>query len=195
MEGGDRGTQRAMSIRYAILGLITEQPMHGYRLKGAFERRMTSFWGLTTGQIYQTLASLERNGLVESHEERVGRRPARRIYSATPAGTRALDEWLHRAPTTRIGRFRDDALLRMMLLRERDRAELSPALARREAAATSLLASVMHMRRRLRRNGDADVRTVFLYGIARHLAADIETIRRSRAAIDRRQHRARDPRA
>ena len=87
-----------MSIKHAVLGLLSEQPMHGYRLKEAFDERVGGLWGLTTGQIYQTLKALERAALLEGRGERVGARPARRIYSLTPQGTRALNAWLDETP-------------------------------------------------------------------------------------------------
>ena len=87
-----------MSIKHAMLGLLSEQPMHGYRLKEAFDERVGGLWGLTTGQIYQTLKALERAALLEGRGERVGARPARRIYSLTPQGTRALNAWLDETP-------------------------------------------------------------------------------------------------
>ena len=61
-----------MSIKYALLGLVGEEPMHGYRLKATFDRRVGGLWKLTTAQIYQTLNALERAGLV-GESRRAGR--------------------------------------------------------------------------------------------------------------------------
>src|SRR3954468_15751329 len=105
-----------MSIKHAVLGVIAEEPMHGYRVKELFDERMTPLWGLTTGQIYQTLTALERAGLVASRGERVGNRPARAIYAITDAGARELRRWL-RDERPRARSFRGELPIRVMLLR------------------------------------------------------------------------------
>jgi len=49
-----------MLLRYAILGLLEGQELHGYRIKSAFEERVGPSWPLNFGQIYQTLKDLRR---------------------------------------------------------------------------------------------------------------------------------------
>jgi DNA-binding PadR family transcriptional regulator len=175
-----------MSIRHAILGLLAEQPMHGYRLKEAFDRRLSPLWGLTTGQVYQSLQALERAGLVASRGERVGRRPARRVYSVTADGRRELDLWLRETPTVWVRPFREEILIRLMLLREPDAAPLWQSLARQEHEVTLLLARVTRMRDELHgaRSG-VDLLATFLDGMTVHLEADIKSLQRFRAEIER----------
>jgi DNA-binding PadR family transcriptional regulator len=178
-----------MSIRYAILGLLAERPLHGYGLKRVFDQRLSPLWGLTTGQIYQSLNALERVGLIEGRSERSTRRPARRVYSVTEAGRRALDRWLAAAPTAWTRPFRDEMLIRLMLLRDTEAAALSESLARQEHEAMLLLARVTRMRDQARaRKLDAaiDLAGVFLCGLAHHLEADIKSLQQFRAEIEAR---------
>jgi len=121
-----------MSTKYAVLGLLAEQPMHGYRLKDAFDERVGGLWGLTTGQIYQTLKQLERDGLLEARGERIGNRPARRIYSVTAHGTHALQAWLDEIPAPWSRPFRAELLIRLLFLRPGDLTRLGRALDREE---------------------------------------------------------------
>jgi DNA-binding PadR family transcriptional regulator len=86
-------------VKYALLGMLREQPDHGYRLKKRFEERMGSLWRLNTGHVYQTLRALTKAGLVaevrsdDDGLERDGLRP-RRVFTLTTRGERTLERWL-----------------------------------------------------------------------------------------------------
>jgi DNA-binding PadR family transcriptional regulator len=175
-----------MSIKHAVLGLIAEQPMHGYRVKEAFDERMTPLWGLTTAQIYQTLGALERAGLVASRGERVGSRPTRRIYSVTDAGARELRRWLRASRSARARSFRGELPIRLMLLRPSGVGELSALLERCEHDAKHLHARVSEFPRPPRaHDAQIDVLGVFLDTMARQLEAELATLRRCREEVAR----------
>ena len=55
---------------YALLALLSEEPKYGLRLQSEFESRTGEVWPLNVGQVYTTLQRLERDGLVETDEER-----------------------------------------------------------------------------------------------------------------------------
>ena len=77
----------------AILGLVIEQPRHGYEIEQVInERGMRNWTEVGFSSIYYLLKKLEGSGLVESHLEQVGPGPARKVYSATAAGRQALHE-------------------------------------------------------------------------------------------------------
>lgn len=102
-----------MSIKYAILGLLAEAPNHGYAVHAAFEERLSDFWELNYGQVYQILTVLEREGLISGRDERVGKRPPRKVYSATPRGHTALRNWLL-GSSDRRRPFRDEFYVRFL---------------------------------------------------------------------------------
>jgi len=87
-------TIRSSVLKYALLALVAQRPRHGYDLKAAFERAMGGTWPLNIGQIYTTLARLERDGLVESEIVEQDARPDRKVYQVTERGTKELDRWL-----------------------------------------------------------------------------------------------------
>ena len=62
-----------MSVRHALLALLSEGPKYGLQLREEFEARTGEVWPLNVGQVYTTLQRLERDGLVESDERRRGR--------------------------------------------------------------------------------------------------------------------------
>ena len=53
-----------MSVRNAILGLLAQQPRHGYELRAAFEALVGGgeLWDVKPSQIYTTLSRLEAAG-------------------------------------------------------------------------------------------------------------------------------------
>jgi DNA-binding PadR family transcriptional regulator len=79
-----------------VLAMLAKEPSHGYHL-GARLRHALGPLGdeLNAGQIYVTLARLERAGLVVS-EQAVGLvdRPDRKVYALTSAGHQVVAEWL-----------------------------------------------------------------------------------------------------
>ena len=81
-----------MSLRFAVLGLLAEQPLHGYQVKQIFEDLLGGTWEVNIGQVYQTIQRLERDGLVRASGDRGDR--GRQAYDVTDAGRDALAEWL-----------------------------------------------------------------------------------------------------
>ncbi len=57
-----------MSIRHALLALLSEGPKYGLRLREEFEARTGEVWPLNVGQVYTTLQRLERDGFVQSDD-------------------------------------------------------------------------------------------------------------------------------
>jgi len=84
-----------MSVRYAVLGLISQKPRHGYETRMAFEALIGGEnWEVKPAQIYTTLERLEEAGWVErSSDLGEGEEPSRRVYRITLPGEAALGEW------------------------------------------------------------------------------------------------------
>ena len=57
-----------MSVRHAVLALLSEGPKYGLQLRHEFEARTGEVWPLNVGQVYTTLQRLERDGLVEFND-------------------------------------------------------------------------------------------------------------------------------
>jgi DNA-binding PadR family transcriptional regulator len=99
-----------MSIKYALLSLLDHQPHHGYQLKTAVEGWLGQSWPLNIGQVYTTLARLERDGLVAAGEVDA---QGRQTYQITPAGRAALADWFA-TPVPRDGLVRDELLVKLV---------------------------------------------------------------------------------
>ena len=108
-----------MILRYAILGLLDGEELHGYRIKSEFEEQVGSFWSPNYGQIYQTLKDLRARSLVEARFDRGTGHVGRWVYTITAKGRRALDTWLRRAPR-RPQAIRDEIFIRLLVLDRKD---------------------------------------------------------------------------
>jgi DNA-binding PadR family transcriptional regulator len=83
-----------MTVSYALLGLLEETDRHGYDLKQSYDRRFGGSRPLRFGQVYRTLAQLQRDGLVEIVGVEPGAGPDRKRYSITAEGVTDLEQWL-----------------------------------------------------------------------------------------------------
>jgi len=72
----------------AILGLIAEQPRHGYEIEQVIEARGMRDWTeIGFSSIYYLLNKLEKAGLIESQlQQPEGKGPARKVYQITSHG-------------------------------------------------------------------------------------------------------------
>jgi DNA-binding PadR family transcriptional regulator len=100
-----------VSVRNALLALLTEGPKYGFQLRQEFEARTGEVWPLNVGQVYSTLQRLERDGLVSSDDEDEG---SQKRYAITTAGTSELTEWL-RTPSADAQPPRDDLLIKVLV--------------------------------------------------------------------------------
>lgn len=83
-----------MSLKHALLGLLSYQPMTGYELKQFFDSSVQHFWNAELSQIYPTLKALEEGGLVDRHMEVQENRPNRKVYEITTSGRDELARWV-----------------------------------------------------------------------------------------------------
>jgi DNA-binding PadR family transcriptional regulator len=101
-----------MSVRHALLALLTEGPKYGLQLRQEFESRTGEVWPLNVGQVYLTLQRLERDELIESDGgEREG---PQKTFRITPAGGDELAAWL-RTPPDLASPPRDELVIKVLV--------------------------------------------------------------------------------
>src|ERR1700730_18600187 len=92
------GHGEVVSVRHALLALLSEGPKYGLQLRHEFEARTGEVWPLNVGQVYTTLQRLERDGLIES-EGGTNDGP-QKTFRITSAGAEELRTWLSTPPDT-----------------------------------------------------------------------------------------------
>jgi DNA-binding PadR family transcriptional regulator len=104
-----------MTVRNALLGLLSQRPRHGYELHAAFEAIVggEQSWDLKPAQVYTTLTRLQEAGLVQVDGQEQEGGPEKRIYSITPAGKDELCAWF--ATPVDAGHQRDEFFVKLML--------------------------------------------------------------------------------
>ncbi len=135
-----------MSVRQGLLALLAEEPMYGARLRTEFEARTGGTWPLNVGQVYTTLARLERDGLVEA----VGGADdeGRIAYRLTDAGREATASWWL-TPVDRDSTPRDELVIKLAL------AVTSPGVDVPRVVQTQRTATLRHLRDLTRLKGRA----------------------------------------
>lgn len=102
--GGGRGSRMFDSgaLRLVVLGLIAEQPRHGYDIIKALEARFQGTYSPSPGAIYPMLQMLEEADLVSSEMQ-----GNKKLFSITGEGRAYLEE--NRADLDRINAQLDEA--------------------------------------------------------------------------------------
>ncbi|MFW5473481.1 PadR family transcriptional regulator [Knoellia sp. CPCC 206450] len=101
-----------MSVKQGLLALLAQAPMYGAQLRVEFEERTGGTWPLNVGQVYTTLARLERDGLVEPTGEADAE--GRISYRLTEAGSAEVGTWWT-TPVDRDNTPRDELTIKLAL--------------------------------------------------------------------------------
>jgi DNA-binding PadR family transcriptional regulator len=101
-----------VSVRHALLALLSEGPKYGLQLREEFEARTGEVWPLNVGQVYTTLQRLERDGLVESDD--AGEDGPQKGFRITADGEQELAGWL-RTPPELASPPRDELVIKVLV--------------------------------------------------------------------------------
>lgn len=85
--GGEGRVFGRGDIKYVLLELLQERPMHGYEMIKALEERSGGFYTPSPGSVYPTLQMLEEGGYVTVSEVE-----GKKVYTITDAGRNLLAE-------------------------------------------------------------------------------------------------------
>ncbi|MDA0815325.1 MAG: PadR family transcriptional regulator [Chloroflexi bacterium] len=114
---------------YAVLGLLAVEPGHGYEVNRRWqESPLADLLPVEQSVLYGYLRTLERRGLLDWEEHRIGNRPPRKVFELSEEGWEYLRPWL-RSPVERMREVRLDLLLKLFLLEEIDPGGVSRLIA------------------------------------------------------------------
>src|SRR4051812_31317148 len=101
-------------MRDLVLALLAGDRGHGYELRQTLQHEFGELLPtLNAGQIYSTLARLERDGLVVG-ESVAGDSRRKRVYELTESGRAALASWIQTpVPGTRL---KDEFFMKFVII-------------------------------------------------------------------------------
>jgi DNA-binding PadR family transcriptional regulator len=84
-----------MSVRYALLGLLAQQPRYGYELCAAFTALAggRENWAVAPAQIYTTLNRMCESGLIERESSHSNDKTQKQFFLIKPSGIDELKNW------------------------------------------------------------------------------------------------------
>lgn len=151
-----------------LLAVLRDRPRHGYEIKREHDAWFPDARPLAFGQVYSTLARLERDGAVEVIGVGSEGAAERTVYAITESGRRRLDEWL--SEPAAVGGASSDEIVRKTVVALRGPSRV-------DAAAYVLQQRAAHLRRMRELSastpgGDAASRLAREHQLA-HLDADL----------------------
>jgi len=131
-----------MSVRNALLVLLEQGPQYGYQLRARFEERTGGTWPLNIGQVYTTLARLERDGLVEGREgddDHV-------VYDVTESGRLEVAAWFG-SPVARSQPPREELAIKLALAVDAPEVDVAAVIQQQRVATIAALQDYTRLKR------------------------------------------------
>jgi DNA-binding PadR family transcriptional regulator len=172
-----------MSLKFGILGLLSDEPLHGYQVKQSFEDLLGGTWEVNIGQVYQTLQRLERDGLVQATGDRGDR--GRQAYGVTTAGREAFAEWLG-DPERQPQVLREEVYIKLALLGRHADGRLGQVLADQRRVYLQRLRDLADQERAAQAAGRTELALLFK-GALLHTEADLKWLDACADEIGRRK--------
>ena len=133
-----------MSVKQALLALLEEGPKYGYQLRSEFETRTGATWPLNIGQVYTTLARLERDGLVEGAGADA---EGHVVYQVTEAGRDEVAAWFT-TPVARTQPPRDELAIKLALAVTVPGVDVGAVIQQQRSATITALQDYTRLKRR-----------------------------------------------
>jgi PadR family transcriptional regulator, regulatory protein AphA len=96
---------------YAILGLLTIEPLSGYEIKKLIKNSLAYFWSESNGQLYPAINQLiQQQYIVLLNSPETAKKLSNR-YAITESGRHALQKWMRQEGAKSV--HRDENLLKL----------------------------------------------------------------------------------
>ncbi|QKW33021.1 PadR family transcriptional regulator [Actinomadura sp. NAK00032] len=154
----------------AVLALLAKEPSHGYGLRARLRSALGPLGeSMNAGQVYVTLARLEKAGLVVCEvAEGLPDRPDRKVYALTPAGQQRVAAWLSEVnwPKPNLAEFH-------LKLAAAAAARLADPVELVDAQRRELLRRLAEVQRAALAEPDGSTAGLLMEGVALRLQADL----------------------
>ncbi|WNM24462.1 PadR family transcriptional regulator [Demequina capsici] len=156
-------------LTLGILGMLAEQPLHGYQIRKRLGSQLGPFRALSYGSLYPALKRMLESGLIENVGEddavATGSRRSRIAYALTTQGRARFEDELASAGAHA---YDDDSFdLRFSLFGQTDSATRLRILEGRRMRLSERLEELQEMRRRQRERADAYTSELHRHGLER----------------------------
>jgi DNA-binding PadR family transcriptional regulator len=154
----------------AVLAMLAKEPSHGYHLRARLRQTLGPLGeSMNAGQVYVTLARLERAGLVVCERtDGLPDRPDRKVYALTPAGQQRVAAWL-----TEVGWPKPDLAEFHLKLAAAAAARLADPAELVAAQRRELLRRMRDAQRAVLAEPDGSAAALLLEGVVLRLQADL----------------------
>ena len=127
-------TRQPLTLEYALLGFLRQQPMHAYEIHQTLTRAeaLGLVWRMKQSLVYVMLERLEAEGFVTATLEPQGSRPPRKILHLTSDGRAAFGRWLV-APVAHGRDFRLEFLAKLFFASQDDPTSAATLIAAQQA--------------------------------------------------------------
>ncbi|MFD3455013.1 PadR family transcriptional regulator [Streptomyces sp. NPDC058691] len=168
-------------MRLPLMALLAKGPAHGYELKTELEKLFGAAYPQPNiGQIYVTLARLEKSGLIRGEDVTQSGRPNKRIYELTDAGREAVSAWFEEPSSE--PRVRDEFFMKLALAPATGMADQVSLINRQRRHYLNLMRAMS----RLAAGEDRDNRIaqLLIEGATLHLQADLDWLERCQEELE-----------
>ncbi len=132
-----------MSVKHALLALLSWKPSTMYQLRKAFDASTGETWPLNIGQVSTTLQRLERDGLVEQELAEAGEPEP---WKLTAGGRAEVDAWWQ-SPVPRETPGRDELVIKLALAVTVPGVDVAALVQRQRSATLQVLHDITKARR------------------------------------------------
>src|SRR5262245_7706992 len=110
--------QSSLTLEYALLGFLRQQPRHGYEIYQQLSdpNGLWLTWRMKQSQLYALLAKLEEEGFIEATLQLQESRPPRKVFQLTETGDAAFLAWVN-SPVAHPRQMRLEFLVKLYFAR------------------------------------------------------------------------------
>jgi DNA-binding PadR family transcriptional regulator len=139
--------------KFAILGLLTIEPLSGYDIKKMIEKTLSYFWSESNGQLYPALRQMTKSKWVSLKKLREKGKKASNRYTITDVGLSELKKWLRSEEDKSI--YRDENLLKLFFGKNMSQNECIQRLVKRRQKMKDLLEEFHQLLHQLEKRNDS----------------------------------------
>lgn len=160
-----------MSVKHAILILLSQSSRHRYDLKVSFESMVYNQWEINAGQIYTTIDRLVRDGLVD---EAPAEESDLRIYHITTNGENEVNQWLLSPVEKPL--LKDEFYFKLLCAKQLNYNTVQNIVKKQKETIIKNIFELQLLRKKIERTPENEIILYLIEGKMLHLEADMKWV-------------------